>query len=127
WVVSTCFIVDTYYHKNHSKDDAFCQEWCDPTPSDGSVPKLVILKRDAHGQAVWVRALIPRLACEQLNAWLASYDSILKRMTLNNFNWFLHAILFLHAKKVLVCQEQKMARGESSDNEESSDEESGDD
>ncbi|KAH6918845.1 hypothetical protein BKA70DRAFT_1416837 [Coprinopsis sp. MPI-PUGE-AT-0042] len=74
WVVSTRFIVDTCHHKNHSKDDAFCQEWCDPAPSDGSVPNLVILKRDAHGRGVWVRAFNTQ-ACEQLNAWLASYDS----------------------------------------------------
>ena len=31
-------------------------------------------------------------------------------MTLHNFNWFLHAILFLHAKKVLVRQEKKAAK-----------------
>ncbi|KAH6890125.1 hypothetical protein BKA70DRAFT_1376556 [Coprinopsis sp. MPI-PUGE-AT-0042] len=122
-----CIVLKTLInHRPDWVDDAFCQEWCDPAPSDGSVPNLVILKRDAHGRAVWVRAFNTQ-ACEQLNAWLASYDSILKRMTLNNFNWFLHAILFLHAKKVLVRQERKMARGENSDDEESSDEESGDD
>ncbi|KAH6873784.1 hypothetical protein BKA70DRAFT_1240949 [Coprinopsis sp. MPI-PUGE-AT-0042] len=118
WVTSTRFIVDTYHHKNHSKDDSFCQEWCDPAPSDGSVPNLVIMKRDAEGRPIWLRAFNTQ-ACEQLNAWLASYDSILKRMTLNNFNWFLHAILFLHAKKVLVRQERKMAKTGSDDSEES--------
>ncbi|KAH6918847.1 hypothetical protein BKA70DRAFT_1416842 [Coprinopsis sp. MPI-PUGE-AT-0042] len=109
---------------NHSKDDSFCQDWCDPAPSDGS-PNLVIMKRDA---AIWLQAFNTQ-ACEQLNAWLASYDSILKRMTLNNFNWFLHAILFLHAKKVLVRQEQKMAKAGNNESEESTDdsEESTDD
>ncbi|KAH6874118.1 hypothetical protein BKA70DRAFT_1449700 [Coprinopsis sp. MPI-PUGE-AT-0042] len=54
WVTSTRFIVDTYHHKNHSKDDSFCQEWCDPAPSDGSVPNLVIMKRDAEGRPIWL-------------------------------------------------------------------------
>ncbi|KAH6904546.1 hypothetical protein BKA70DRAFT_1432307 [Coprinopsis sp. MPI-PUGE-AT-0042] len=127
-VTSTHFIVDTYHHKNHSKDDSFCQEWCDPAPSDGSVPNLVIMKWDAEGRPIWLRAFNTQ-ACEQLNAWLASYDSILKRMTLNNFNWFLHAILFLHAKKVLVRQERKIAKTGNDDSEESTDdsEESTDD
>ncbi|KAH6896217.1 hypothetical protein BKA70DRAFT_1231707 [Coprinopsis sp. MPI-PUGE-AT-0042] len=128
WVTSTRFIVDTYHHKNHSKDDSFCQEWCDPAPSDGSVPNLVIMKWDAEGRPIWLRAFNTQ-ACEQLNAWLASYDPILKRMTLNNFNWFLHAILFLHAKKILVQQERKMAKTGNDDSEESTDdsEESTDD
>lgn len=45
--------------------------------------------------------------CEQLNAWLAGYQSILKRMTPGNFNWFLHAMLFYHTKYVLQKQQRK--------------------
>ena len=40
-------------------------------------------------------------ACEQLNSWIGGFESILKRMTINNFNWFLHVMLFYHTKHVL--------------------------
>ncbi|KAF8219230.1 hypothetical protein L208DRAFT_1318235, partial [Tricholoma matsutake] len=46
-------------------------------------------------------------ACEQLNAWLGGFESILKRMTPGNFNWFLHAMLFYHTRYVLEKQKQK--------------------
>ena len=42
--------------------------------------------------------------CEQLNAWLGGYQSILKRMTPGNFNWFLHTMLFYHTKYVIRKQ-----------------------
>ncbi|TFK31937.1 hypothetical protein BDQ12DRAFT_701384 [Crucibulum laeve] len=38
------------------------------------------------------------IACEQLNAWLDGFESILKRMTPNNFKWFLHTMLFYHTR-----------------------------
>jgi hypothetical protein len=49
-------------------------------------------------------------ACEQLNAWLGGYESILKRMTPSNFNWFIHAMLFYHTKNVIkqkISKERK--------------------
>jgi hypothetical protein len=45
-------------------------------------------------------------ACEQLNAWLGGYELILKRMTANNFNWFLHSMLFYHTQYVIEKQER---------------------
>ena len=69
--------------------------------------------------------------CEQLNAWLAGYESILKRMTSQNFNWFIHAMLVYHVKHVLAKKtsmeddesaDEKSSHGETS-NEESSHEE----
>ena len=42
--------------------------------------------------------------CEQLNAWLGGYQSILKCMTPGNFNWFLHTMLFYHTKYVIRKQ-----------------------
>jgi hypothetical protein len=41
-----------------------------------------------------------------LNAWLGGFQTILKRMTVNNFKWFLHAMLFIHTQRVI--QKQKM-------------------
>ena len=46
-------------------------------------------------------------ACEQLNSWLGGFESILKRMTQTNFNWFLHVMLFYHTQQVLAKQKHK--------------------
>jgi len=56
--------------------------------------------------------------CEQLNAWLGGYQSILKCMTLDNFNWFLHAILYYHTKYMLRKQQMKKQQKEDDDKEE---------
>jgi len=36
-----------------------------------------------------------------LNGWIGGFESILKRMTQGNFNWFLHVMLFLHTVNVI--------------------------
>jgi hypothetical protein len=36
-----------------------------------------------------------------LNAWLGGFESILKKMTIGNFDWFLHTMLFLHTERVI--------------------------
>jgi hypothetical protein len=46
-------------------------------------------------------------ACEQLNSWLGGFESILKRMKIGNFDWFLHTMLFYHTQHVLEKQSQK--------------------
>jgi hypothetical protein len=46
-------------------------------------------------------------ACEQLNAWIGGYQSVLNRMSPNNFNWFLHSLLFLHTEQVIKAQREK--------------------
>ena len=56
--------------------------------------------------------------CEQLNAWLGGYQSILKRMTPGNFNWFLHAMLYYHTKYVLQKQQIKKQQEEEDDDNE---------
>lgn len=42
-----------------------------------------------------------------MNAWLGGFESILKRMTPSNFDWFLHAMLFYHTRHVIEKQESK--------------------
>ena len=49
-------------------------------------------------------------ACEQLNAWMGGYESMLKKMTPGNFNWFLHSMLFYHTRHVIAKQEEKASR-----------------
>jgi hypothetical protein len=51
--------------------------------------------------------LIILKACEQLNAWLGGYQTVLNKMTAGNFNWFLHSMLFLHTERVILKQQQK--------------------
>jgi len=36
-----------------------------------------------------------------LNGWIGGFESILKRMTPGNFDWFLHTMLFLQTQYVL--------------------------
>ena len=68
-------------------------------------------------------------ACEQLNDWIGGFDSILKRMTVDNFNWFLHAMLFYHTLHVLEKikkREEKMKKGDNGDGDDSDDEDEDD-
>ena len=57
-------------------------------------------------------------ACEQLNAWLGGFESILKRMVPGNFDWFLHTMLFYHTRNVL---KKKNRKRENEDNDGESD------
>jgi hypothetical protein len=98
--------VDTYHYNNHKRSDDLCKVWCNPTPTDGSNPNLIALEEDGDGTVHAKRAFNTQ-ACEQLNAWIGSFHSILKRMTIVNFNWVLHVMLFLHTKKVLQKQQEK--------------------
>ncbi len=52
-------------------------------------------------------------ACEQLNAWIGGFQSMLNKMTTNNFDWCLHALLFLHTEKVIAVQIDRANRAES--------------
>ena len=57
-----------------------------------------------------------------MNAWVGGFQSILKRMTVVNFNWFLHAMLFLHTERVIKKQLDKQRRREAIDDSDSDDE-----
>ena len=60
-------------------------------------------------------------ACEQLNAWLGGFESIIKRMTTGNFNWFLHTMLFYHTMFVLKKQASKADEMENDNDDSDSD------
>ncbi|KAF8978436.1 hypothetical protein BDQ17DRAFT_1394734 [Cyathus striatus] len=97
WLLNSRFVVDGYHYTNHKADDDLCRTFCNPAPSDGSAPNLVIIEHDRNGQPYYKRAFNTQ-ACEQLNSWLGGFESILKRMTVSNFNWFLHAMLVYHTQ-----------------------------
>lgn len=56
-------------------------------------------------------------ACEQLNAWLGGFDSILKRMSQGNFDWFLHSMLFYHTRYTIEKQAKRPYLEEEEDQE----------
>ena len=64
---------------------------------------------------------------EQLNGWIGGFDSILKRMTVTNFNWFLHVMLFYHTRNVLEKIKEKEEKKKNINNNEESDDENDDD
>ncbi|KAF8982535.1 hypothetical protein BDQ17DRAFT_1394049 [Cyathus striatus] len=92
---------------------------CNPAPLNGSAPNLVVVEYDINGRPHYKRAFNTQ-ACEQLNAWLGGYQSILNRMTVANFNWTIHALLFIHTQKVIQHQ---LNRAFNNDNEEEEEEE----
>ncbi|KAF8992897.1 hypothetical protein BDQ17DRAFT_1392755 [Cyathus striatus] len=93
WKTSTRFVVDSYHYINHRVTDYLCRIYCNPSPLNGSAPNLVVVERDA---------------CEQLNAWLGGFQSILNRMIVDNFNWTLHALLFIHTQRVIQKQYKRL-------------------
>jgi len=63
WERTTWFIVDTYHYINHHKDDELCNTWCNPAPSDGSAPNLVIEAKDKHGKQYFKHAFNTQVNC----------------------------------------------------------------
>ena len=61
--------------------------------------------------------------CEQLNAWIGGFQSILNQMTPNNFKWYLHVLLFIHTQRVIKRQ---MAKVEDEEEDEGEDEDEDD-
>ena len=101
--------MDAYHYINHCTTDYLCQKWCNPSPLNGSAPNLVIVAKDKKDQPYFKHAFNTQ-TCEQLNAWLGGFESIIKRMTTGNFNWFLHTMLFYHTMFVIKRQEKKAKR-----------------
>ncbi|KAF8998997.1 hypothetical protein BDQ17DRAFT_1501845, partial [Cyathus striatus] len=107
WKTSTRFVVDSYHYINHRVTDYLCRIYYNPSPLNGSAPNLVVVERDVHGNQHYKRAFNTQ-ACEQLNAWLGGFQSILNRMTVDNFNWTLHALLFIHTQRVIQKQNKRL-------------------
>jgi hypothetical protein len=105
WKETTRLIVDAFHYCNHRVKDFLCRIYCNPAPLDGSAPNLVI-EAEADDGTKYLKRAFNTQACEQLNGWLGGFDSILKRMTQTNFNWFLHVMLFYYTRNVLNKQEE---------------------
>ncbi|KAG8943950.1 hypothetical protein FRC03_002253 [Tulasnella sp. 419] len=106
WLDSTKFIVDVWHYIGHRVDDVMCRTRCNPAPSDGSQPDLIIKERDHRGNLVTRRAFNTETA-EQLNAWFGSYKQSLNRMTDFNFDFFIYCVLFLYSEDWIYRKGQK--------------------
>lgn len=116
WKDTTRFIVDSYHYINHRTTDYLCRKWCNPAPLNGSAPNLVIVENDVNGNPHYTCAFNSQ-AYEQLNAWLEMFQPILNRMTIDNFRWFLHVMLFIHTQRVIQKQKDKEKVEENGDEE----------
>ena len=56
WFQTTCFVVDSYHYTNHKITDEIFRKWCNPAPTDGSAPNLVVPVIDKYGNDVLKRA-----------------------------------------------------------------------
>jgi hypothetical protein len=106
WKETTRFIVDTYHYINHRAEDEMCRKYCNPAPLNGSAPNLVVVEHDRLGHPHYKRAFNTQ-ACEQLNAWIGGFDTIVKKMNVGNFDWFMHVMLFTHTLVVIEKQMEK--------------------
>jgi hypothetical protein len=111
WKQTSRFIVDAYHYTGHRTTDSMCRKWCNPAPLDGSAPNLVVAKTNSQGQTYYQRAFNTQ-ACEQLNAWLGGFESILRKMSASNFNWFVHTMLTYHTRLVIARQRSQDASDE---------------
>jgi hypothetical protein len=117
WKETSWFIVDSYHYINHRTTDYLCRKYCNPAPLNGSAPNLVEIVEDKSGQSHYKQAFNTQ-ASEQLNACIGGFESILKRMSVGNFNWFLHT-MFVHMERVIEKQKEKMLRKQAMEDEES--------
>jgi len=120
WKNTSRFIVDAYHYQNHRTEDYLCRKWCNPAPLNGSAPNLVVVAEDSDGQPYYKRAFNTQ-ACEQLNAWLGGYETLLRRMTVDNFNWFIHTMLIYHTQSILHKQAYKAEKSQGQGEEEMDD------
>lgn len=107
WLKSTKFVVDAWHYIGHKATDVLCRLWCNPAPTNGSQPDLVIVQHDANGNSHQTRAFNTETA-EQLNAWLSGYEAALRQMTDVNFDIFVHVLMMLFSEEM----ERKIAKKE---------------
>ncbi|KAJ6467573.1 hypothetical protein C8R47DRAFT_1179928 [Mycena vitilis] len=79
--------------------DILCRTRCNPAPSDGSQPDLVITQVDENGVAHQTRAFNTETA-EQLNSWISGYESQLRQMTDVNYDFYIHVLMMMYGEMV---------------------------
>ncbi|KAJ7669426.1 hypothetical protein DFH06DRAFT_183659 [Mycena polygramma] len=99
WLISTKFIVDAWHYIGHRATDVLCRIWCNPAPTDGSQPDLIVVEVDDNGRQHTTRAFNTETA-EQLNAWLNGYEAQLRQMSDTNYDFCVHVLMLLYKEKV---------------------------
>jgi hypothetical protein len=99
WLTSTKFIVDAWHYIGHRSTDILCRLWCNPAPTNGAQPDLVLVKEDANGAKHITRAFNTETA-EQLNSWLNGFEAQLRQMSNVNYDFFVHVLLMLYKEMV---------------------------
>ncbi|KAJ7280149.1 hypothetical protein C8J57DRAFT_1567340 [Mycena rebaudengoi] len=99
WIKSTKFIVDAWHYIGHRATDILCRTRCNPAPTNGSQPDLVVTEVDANGVVHQARAFNTETA-EQLNSWLNGFESQLRQMTDMNFDFFIHVSMLIYGETV---------------------------
>ncbi|KAJ7773618.1 hypothetical protein DFH07DRAFT_866044 [Mycena maculata] len=99
WIQTTKFIVDAWHYIGHRATDILCRLWCNPAPTNGSQPDLVLVEVDANGRTHTTRAFNTETA-EQLNAWLNGFEAQLRQMSATNYDFCVHVLMLLYKEMV---------------------------
>ncbi|KAJ7746422.1 hypothetical protein B0H14DRAFT_3117475 [Mycena olivaceomarginata] len=99
WIRATKFIVDAWHYIGHRATDVLCRLWCNPAPTNGSQPDLVLVDVDDNGRTHTTRAFNTETA-EQLNAWLNGFEAQLRQMSATNYDFCVHVLMFLYKEMV---------------------------
>ncbi|KAJ7725665.1 hypothetical protein DFH07DRAFT_871769 [Mycena maculata] len=99
WIASTKFIVDAWHYIGHRATDILCRTRCNPAPTNGSQPDLVIIQVDENGVAHQTRAFNTETA-EQLNSWISGYESQFRQMTDVNYDFYIHVLMMIYGEMV---------------------------
>ncbi|KAM0748958.1 hypothetical protein T439DRAFT_58407 [Meredithblackwellia eburnea MCA 4105] len=91
WAETTRLLVDRFHFPN---TDELGKEWCNPTPNDDSQPDLVKMDRNGDPIPLWNTS-----AAEELNSWLAGFGNSASKMRVENFDFFIHALLWFHGTR----------------------------
>jgi hypothetical protein len=72
---------------------------CNPAPTNGSQPDLILVEEDANGTKHQTRVFNTETA-EQLNSWLNGFESQLRQMSDVNYDFFIHVLMMIYAERV---------------------------
>ncbi|KAF7312592.1 hypothetical protein MIND_00273300 [Mycena indigotica] len=106
WLKTSKFIVDAWHYIGHRATDILCRTRCNPAPTDGSQPDLVVVDEDDNGVQHQTRAFNTETA-EQLNSWLNGFESQLRQMTDINYDFYIHVLMLLYSEIVAKRIESK--------------------
>lgn len=80
-------VVDVFHFSTkHKSTDLQCQLYCNPA----NYPELMVLERQNPKDSPWY---FNSSAAEQVNSWLVGFDSILREMTPENYNFLLDEVI----------------------------------